>query len=467
MLFSSIPFLYLFLPIVVAIYFLLPFKLKNLHLLVASLIFYAWGEPRYVVIMIVSVTCGYVLGLLIDKFRENKALSRFFMILSAIVSLGLLAYFKYAGFFVENIAALTGLSLPVLKIALPIGISFYTFQLLSYTIDVYRGNVPAQKNFITLSAYIALFPQLIAGPIVRYADVAEELEHRTHSFEKIATGARRFIIGLSKKVLIANLLGELCTTFKASDDKSVAFFWLYAVSYCLHVYFDFSGYSDMAIGLGKIFGFNFLENFNYPYISRSISEFWRRWHMSLSYWFRDYVYIPLGGNRVSKFRHVINIFVVWLLTGFWHGAEWTFIIWGIYFGILLLAEKFWLAPIVKKLRGLSHIYVLFFVVISFVLFDSASVKDAISYVSSMFGGGDVPLVSREFFYYLRSYAVILILAIIGATPAVKKLFIKLSDKPELHKILNLFEAPLLALLLIVVTAFLVDGSFNPFLYFRF
>ncbi|MBQ9976909.1 MAG: MBOAT family protein [Clostridia bacterium] len=467
MLFSSIPFLYAFLPIVLLLYFISPRKLKNTVLLISSLVFYAWGEPRYVFIMIISVTCGYVLGLLIEKYRDKKRLSRLFMILSAVISLGLLGYFKYANFFISNFAAVTGLSIPLLRITLPIGISFYTFQLLSYTIDVYRGNVPAQKNFITLSAYIALFPQLIAGPIVRYSDVAEELQSRTHSFKMVAEGSRRFLIGLGKKVLIANVLGEFCDTFKASGDWSVAFFWLYGIAFSLHIYFDFSGYSDMAIGLGRILGFNFLENFNYPFISKSITEFWRRWHMSLSYWFRDYVYIPLGGNRVSKARHIFNIFVVWFLTGFWHGADWYFIIWGVYFGVLLLIEKFFLSDLLKKAKFVRHIYVLFLIIISFVIFNASSTTEAFAYVGRMFGAGGLPLVSDEFFYYLRSLAPTLAIAIIGATPVVKTAFTRLSEREGVRRILNIVEIPALLLLLIVITAYLVDGSFNPFLYFRF
>ncbi len=467
MLFSSIPFLYVFLPIVLLVYFSVPKALKNTVLLLFSLIFYAWGEPRYVIIMIISVTCGYVLGILIEKYRDNKSVSRLFMILSAVISLGLLAYFKYANFFISNFAAVTGLSISLLKITLPIGISFYTFQLLSYTIDVYRKEVPAQRNFITLSAYIALFPQLIAGPIVRYSDVAAELENRTHSFEKVSLGARRFLIGLGKKVLIANSLGELCDIFKSSNEQSVAFFWLYGIAFSLHIYFDFSGYSDMAIGLGKIFGFHFLENFNYPFISKSITEFWRRWHMSLSYWFRDYVYIPLGGNRVSKARHIFNIFVVWFLTGFWHGADWYFIIWGVYFGILLLIEKFFLSKYLDKIRGLRHVYVMFLIIISFVIFNASSTSEAFVYVGRMFGAGGIPFVSNEFSYYLRSFAPTLIIAAIGATPIVKKAFVKLSEKEKVRRVLNILEIPAMALLLIVITAFLVDGSFNPFLYFRF
>ena len=347
MLFSSIPFLYYFLPCVLLLYFLAPKRLKNAVLLLASLVFYAWGEPIYVLLMAGSIASGYVLGLLIEKFRAMP-LGKLFLIVSVAISLGLLGYFKYVDFFISNFNAVFGLSVPLLRIALPIGISFYTFQLLSYTIDVYRGTVAAQRNFITLAAYIAMFPQLIAGPIVRYSDVAAQLKSRTHSFEKIALGIRRFILGLAKKILIANALGELCDIFRVSGDQSVLFYWLYAIAFTLHIYFDFSGYSDMAIGLGKVFGFDFPENFRFPYISASITEFWRRWHISLGSWFRDYVYIPLGGNRVGKAKWLRNILVVWLLTGFWHGAAWNFIVWGLLFAVLLVVEKLWLQKPLQK-----------------------------------------------------------------------------------------------------------------------
>lgn len=466
MLFSSIPFLYYFLPCVLILYFVVPKCLKNTVLLLSSFVFYAWGEPKYVLLMAVSITLGYVFGLLIEIWRGTK-LSKLFLILSIVTSLGLLGYFKYADFFIANFNAATGLSVPLLKIALPIGISFYTFQILSYTVDVYRGEVKAQRNYISLAAYVALFPQLIAGPIVRYSDIAAQLESRTHSFSNVALGTRRFILGLAKKVLIANALGELCDIFKESNDKSVLFFWLYAIAFTLHIYFDFSGYSDMAIGLGKIFGFDFLENFDYPYISGSITEFWRRWHMSLGSWFRDYVYIPLGGNRVSKARWFLNIFIVWMLTGFWHGAAWNFIVWGLFFAILLIIEKLWLLKPLKKSKVLSHIYVMFFVIISFVIFNAADMKEAFSYIGGMFGAGGIPFISEEWLYYLRSYGVVLIVAIIGATPLVKKLVLSVKKKSTGEKIMNIAEPIMLVALLLVITAYLVDGSFNPFLYFRF
>ena len=467
MLFSSIPFLFYFLPCVLILYLIAPKCLKNTVLLLSSLVFYAWGEPRYVIWMLLAITLGYIFGLLIERFKEKKRISKLFMILSVASSLAMLGYFKYVDFFIGNFNAITGLSIPLLKIALPIGISFYTFQILSYTVDVYRGNVAAQKNPIDLAAYVALFPQLIAGPIVRYSDVAEQLKSRTHTLEKTALGARRFMIGLGKKILIANILGELCDTFRASDDKSVLFFWLYAVAYSLHIYFDFSGYSDMAIGLGKLFGFDFLENFNYPYISASITEFWRRWHMSLGSWFRDYVYIPLGGNRVSRMRHLFNIFVVWMLTGFWHGAAWDFIVWGLFFAVLLMVEKLWLLKYLKKSRVLSHIYVVVLIIISFVIFDASSMGQAFSYIGSMFGAGGYPLVSTEFLYYLRSYGVVLILGIIGATPLPKKLWNRIAATGIGSNIMTFAEPIALSALLLCCSAYLVDGSYNPFLYFRF
>ena len=466
MLFSSIPFLYYFLPCVLLLYFLAPKKLKNAVLLLSSLVFYAWGEPIYVLLMISSVVSGYILGLLIEKFRE-KRLGKVFLIVSVVISLGLLGYFKYADFFIANFNAVFGLSVPLLRIALPIGISFYTFQLLSYTIDVYRGTVAAQRNFITLAAYIALFPQLIAGPIVRYADVAAQLTSRTHSFDRIALGIRRFVLGLAKKILIANALGELCDIFRASGDKSVLFYWLYAVAFILHIYFDFSGYSDMAIGLGKIFGFDFMENFRFPYISASITEFWRRWHISLGSWFRDYVYIPLGGNRVGKAKWLRNIFIVWLLTGFWHGAAWNFIVWGLLFAVLLVVEKLWLQRPLQKTKVLKHIYVLLFVILSFVIFNATDMRQALSDLGAMFGAGSIPFYSAEWSYYLRSYAVILGLAVLGATPLPQKLLAAVRRRKAGETLLNIAEPIVLAVLLLVMTAYLVDGSFNPFLYFRF
>ena len=423
----------------------------------SSLFFYAWGEPRLVILMFATIVIGYVLGILMERDGKRKKL---YLVIALLSFLGALTYFKYTDFFIDNINKVTGLSIPLLKIGLPIGISFYTFQILSYTIDVYRGQVKAQKNIVHLATYIAMFPQLIAGPIVRYKDVAVQLENREHNIEKAAQGIRRFVFGLSKKILIANVLGEICEIFRASNDKSVMFCWMYAIAFSLHIYFDFSGYSDMAIGLGKIFGFEFVENFNYPYISKSITEFWRRWHISLSTWFRDYVYIPLGGSRVNVARHLFNIFVVWMLTGFWHGAAWNFIIWGMYFALLLVLEKMFLLKHLERSKVLAHVYVLFAVVISFVIFNGASLSQVLTDIGGLFGSGNLPIVSAEAIYYLKSYAVIFVIAMFGSTPIPKKLVSK-------WKVLQYAEPVVLLLLLVVITAYLVDGSFNPFLYFRF
>ena len=468
MIFSSIPFLYYFLPAVLLLYFCVPKCLKNLVLLLSSLFFYGWGEPKYVVIMIISITVGFVFGHLIEAFH-GKGLSKMFLSLSAVSAICMLGYFKYMDFFITNINAVTGLSLPLLKIALPIGISFYLFQILSYNVDVYRGTVPAQRNIIHFGAYVSCFPQLIAGPIVRYSDIATQLSSRTHTFEKTAYGIRRFIMGLSKKVLLANALGELCDIFRTSEDKSVLFYWLYAISFTLHIYFDFSGYSDMAIGLGKIFGFDFIENFNYPYISKSVTEFWRRWHISLGSWFRDYVYIPMGGNRVSKRKWFINILTVWLLTGFWHGASWNFIVWGLLYAAFLVLEKLFLGKYLKTSKVWCHVYVMLIVCFGFVVFNATDLGEALQYLGAMLGAGSVPLISAEFTYYLESFGFILVLSIIGSTPLPTLIIQKFSTAKNGigERILNIAEPLVSVILLLLITAYLVDGSFNPFLYFRF
>ncbi len=467
MLFSSIPFLYYFLPLVLAVYFLVPRGLKNAVLFASSLLFYAWGEPRFCLFMLLSILQGYVFGRLIEKNAENRKWSKIFLTASVLLSLGLLGYCKYADFFISSLNAVTGLSLKLLRVALPIGISFYTFQILSYVVDVYRGDVPAQKSFLKLGTYIAMFPQLIAGPIVRYAEIAPQLDARETTFEDIAAGAGRFVIGLSKKVLLANVLYEIITVFQKSRDLSVLFYWLYAVSFTLQLYFDFSGYSDMAIGLGRIFGFHFSENFDYPYISGSITEFWRRWHKSLGSWFRDYVYIPLGGNRVSNAKWLRNILVVWLLTGLWHGASWNFVFWGLGFAVLLVAEKLLYKARLEKTHVLKHVYVLLFVTLSFVLFNASSVKEAASQIGAMFGADGLPLVSAESLYYAKSYAVTFLIAVIGATPLCKNVVSKLAESARGAQVLAILQPVWLVLLLAACTAFLVDGSFNPFLYFRF
>ncbi len=466
MIFSSIPFLYYFLPLVLLLYFALPGKLKNVVLLISSLVFYGWGEPKYVFLMIATIMVGYILGLLIDKYRSSR-LCKLFVVLSVVLPLAALGYFKYADFFIANFNNVTGLSVPLLKLALPIGISFYTFQILSYTVDVYRGDVSVQKNPVTLATYVALFPQLIAGPIVRYSDVEKQLVFRTHSFLKVSEGISRFVIGICKKILLANTFGQLCSQFMQSTDLSVMYHWLFAVSYMLQVYFDFSGYSDMAIGLGKIFGFDFLENFDYPFISKSISEFWRRWHISLGSWFRDYVYIPLGGNRVKPVRHLFNIFAVWFLTGFWHGAQWTFALWGLFYAILLTVEKYFLSSYLKKHKISGHIYVLILTAISFTIFSQQTVADALSCVGSMFGANSIPFVSMEFLYQLKNYGFVLVIGILGATPLSKLAFAKIEQKHPNNNIIYIAKIAVMIAIVIVATAYLADGSFNPFLYFRF
>lgn len=467
MLFSSIPFLYYFLPLVLAVYFLVPRGLKNAVLFASSLLFYAWGEPRFCLFMLLSILQGYVFGRLIEKNAENRKWSKIFLTASVLLSLGLLGYCKYADFFISSVNAVTGLSLKLLRVALPIGISFYTFQILSYVVDVYRGDVPAQKSFLKLGTYIAMFPQLIAGPIVRYAEIAPQLDERETTLEDVSSGAGRFVIGLSKKVLLANVLYEIITVFQKSRDLSVLFYWLYAVSFALQLYFDFSGYSDMAIGLGRIFGFRFSENFDYPYISASITEFWRRWHKSLGSWFRDYVYIPLGGNRVSNAKWLRNILVVWLLTGLWHGASWNFVLWGLGFAVLLVAEKLLYKERLEKTHVLKHVYVLLFVTLSFVLFNASSVKEAALQIGAMFGADGLPLVSAESLYYAKSYAVTFLIAVIGATPLCKNVVFRLAESARGAQVLAILQPVWLVLLLAACTAFLVDGSFNPFLYFRF
>ena len=463
MFFSSIEFLYAFLPITLLCYLIAPRKAKNVVLLFFSLIFYWWGEPKYTILMLFTITFCYAAGRLIENKNGTRA-GKALLSLSVAVPLGLLAVFKYSDFFLGSLNSLTGADIPLLNLALPIGISFYTFQALSYVVDVYRGDTPAKKSWINLATYVVLFPQLIAGPIVRYTTVAEDLSSRKHSPENVALGIRRFVFGLGKKVLIANLLGSLCTAYRESADPSVLFSWIYAISFSLQIYFDFSAYSDMAIGMGKILGFRFLENFDYPYISKSITEFWRRWHISLGSWFRDYVYIPLGGNRVKPLRQIFNIMVVWCLTGFWHGAGWTFMSWGLYFGVLLIIEKLFLKKYLEKSpKPLQHFYVIFIVIISFVLFNAETFTVAFSDLKIMFGASGLPLCSDDTLYNLRSYAVLLILAISAATP----LFKNIGKKIENTKISVIAEPVAVVLILIVSTAYLVDGSFNPFLYFRF
>ena len=485
MLFSSIPFLYYFLPAVILAYFLVSWAVeglfraggkaafgkkaglftKNLILLVFSLVFYAWGEPIYVFLMIGSILMFWGCGLAIGK-ASTKRWKRIWLCVSVVTSVALLALFKYADFFVDNFNALTGLSVPLLRLALPIGISFYTFQAMSYTIDVYRGDTEVQKNPISFGAYVALFPQLIAGPIVRYVDVARELNGRPHTWDNIAQGLRRFIIGLAKKIIIADNFALLMRLFRESGDQSVLFYWMYAIAFALNIYFDFSGYSDMAIGLGRVFGFHFIENFNHPYMSKSVAEFWRRWHMSLGSWFRDYVYIPLGGNRVSKARWLFNTLVVWMLTGFWHGAAWNFILWGLLYALCLLIEK-WVPALKKMPDFFRHFYTMLVVVLGFVLFNATDLSQAGKDLAGMFGFAGLPLVSEATLYYLGSFAVLFILGIVGSTSLVKNTANRLADGKKTGSVIAVLEPIVLILLLLICTGYLVDGAFSPFLYFRF
>jgi len=467
MLFSSITFIYYFLPIVLGVYFIVPKKLKNIVLLLSSFIFYFWGEPQYSILMLFMTFIGYIGGRLLDKYRGTKK-SKVFFISTLVLELGALGVFKYANFFVDTINKVFNSEIDIIQILLPIGISFYTFQILSYVIDLYNSKVEVQKNFINFATYVTLFPQLIAGPIVRYIDVERELKNRTHSFENFSYGVNRFIIGLSKKVLIANILGEFCDIAKNTENNSIVLVWAYAFFYALHIYFDFSGYSDMAIGLGRIFGFHFLENFNYPYISKSISEFWRRWHMSLGSWFRDYVYIPLGGNRVSALKWVRNILVVWFLTGFWHGAGWNFIAWGLFFAAFLVIEKIGLKNILEKLPKIfSHVYVIFLLLLSWILFDAETISIAFFRYKDMFGISGLELINSETIYYLSSYLGVFIIAVIGSMPICKNIVIKIKENSIGRGIINVLEPVVQVSLLLIITGYLIDGSFNPFLYFRF
>jgi alginate O-acetyltransferase complex protein AlgI len=475
MIFSSIPFLYYFLPVVLILYFALTIKQKdgqrtatyggNLVLLVSSLLFYGWGEPRYLIMIGIAIVSAWALSQVIPRSGVPGELAFW---LSVAISLGLLGWFKYADFFIGSFASVTGIPVKTLGIALPIGISFYTFQILSYTIDVHRGRIAPQKSLVNFAMYVSLFPQLIAGPIVVYSQVEQHLDpsRRVVSAACLYEGASRFIIGLSKKVFLANQLGMLVSQFGSIGvgERSVVFYWMYAAAFSLQIYFDFSGYSDMAIGLGRMFGFDFPENFNYPYISKSVTEFWRRWHMTLGGWFREYVYIPLGGNRVSTGRWVFNLFVVWGLTGLWHGAAWTFVVWGLYHGILLLLEKFALGKILSKAPAfVSHIYVLLLVIVSMVIFNAADMGEALQYIGGMFGLGGVSLMTPLTSYYLGSYGLLFVFAVIGSTPAVKNI----AGRMRKSAAADFAEPLVLAALLILVTAYLVDGSFNPFLYFRF
>ncbi len=463
MVFASITFLYYFLPIFLILYFIFPKKYKNIVLLIFSFIFYFYGEPKYILLMLIEVFFSYFMTLSLEK-NKNKSL------LGIIISfhIFLLCVFKYFNFIITNINSIFGGNISLLNIVLPIGISFYTFQIISYEVDVYRGKVKASKSLIDYMTYVFLFPQLIAGPIVRYETISKELKSRKVTLEDFSYGVNRFIIGLFKKVVIANNIGELCNILNNSSEVSVLLYWVLGISYMLQIYFDFSGYSDIAIGIGRMIGFKFPENFNYPYIANSVTDFWRRWHMTLSSWFRDYVYIPLGGNRVSTLKHIRNILVVWMLTGLWHGASWNFIIWGIYFGVILIIEKYCLNKVLEKLpRVIRNIYAMFIVMISFIIFSSDDISSALVAIKGLFSFSSLKFSNDFIIYYIRSYGVILIGGLVLCTPLIKNVINKLRENKILNYIINIFEVIILVLVLVVITSMLIDSSYNPFLYFRF
>ena len=450
-----------------AVYFALPIRFRNVVLLVSSLIFYAYGEPIYVLLLVFSSMMDYVIGNIINKYR-GKRTAKVALLCSIIINLAILGFFKYSDFFISNVNALLGVHIPLLQIPLPLGISFYTFQTMSYTIDLYRGQCTFQKNAANFATYVSLFPQLIAGPIVRYKTISDQITKRSHTLDDFSKGATRFVIGLGKKVLIANTLGELNKVALASPEQTVLMYWLAIIAFMLQIYFDFSGYSDMAIGLSRCFGFRILENFNYPFIARSITEFWQRWHISMGTWFREYIYITLGGNRVSKLKWVRNIAVVWFCTGMWHGAAWNFIVWGLYFGVLLSFEKLFLMKWLERIHRVArHFYTLFIIIISFVIFHLESMQGIIGHLKGMFGLAAVSLANAESLYYLGSYKLVLIIAVIGATPLLKNLVLKARENPRLNTVVAVLNPILVVALMLVVTASLVNSSYNPFLYFRF
>lgn len=463
MVFASITFLYYFLPMFLILYFVVPKKYKNIVLLIFSIIFYFYGEPKYILLMLVEVLFSYFMTLSLEK---NKSKSLLGVIIS--FHIFLLCVFKYFNFIITNINSIFDGNISLLNIVLPIGISFYTFQIISYEVDVYRGKVKASKSLIDYMTYVFLFPQLIAGPIVRYETVSKELKSRKVTLEDFSYGVNRFIIGLFKKVVIANNIGELCNILNSSSEVSVLLYWILGISYMLQIYFDFSGYSDIAIGIGRMIGFKFPENFNYPYVADSVTDFWRRWHMTLSSWFRDYVYIPLGGNRVSTLKHIRNILVVWMLTGFWHGASWNFIIWGIYFGVILIIEKYFLNKILEKLpRVIRNIYTMFIVMISFIIFSSDDMSSALTVIKGLFSFSSLKFSNDFIIYYIRSYGVILIGGLVLCTPLIKNAINKLRENKILNYIINIFEVIVLVLIFVIITSMLIDSSYNPFLYFRF
>ena len=467
MLFSGIPFLYYFLPAVLLVYFSVPRRAKNIILLLFSLFFYFYGEPVFVLLLLFSSLTGYLAGLLVDKHGKTGP-GKAALWGAVVINLLLLGFYKYADFFIANINALFNTSIKLLHLPLPLGISFFVFQTISYVVDVYRGDAPADKNPLDFTMYVAMFPQLVAGPIIRYTTVAGQIRGRKHTFDGFASGVGRFVTGLAKKVLIADALGALSATMLATTAPTVLSYWLAIFAYILQIYFDFSGYSDMAIGLGRMFGFDFPENFNYPFIANSISDFWRRWHISMGAWFREYLYIPLGGNRVSRLKWVRNIFIVWFATGLWHGANWNYILWGLYFGVLLGIEKLFMGKLLKKTPGwLRHVYTLGLVFFSFIIFYIESLPAMFSHISGMFGGLGLSGANVESIYYLKSYGLLLAAACIGATPLLKNWAARLLENKRTAPVMQVLQPVFYLVLLVVTTGYLVDSSFSPFLYFRF
>ena len=464
MVFSTLLFLFLYLPITLVVYYFVPGRFRNLWLFIVSLFFYGWGEPVYIILMLVTITVNYASGILIERFRDDGNKAKWILVANTIICLGFLGFFKYTDLFIDTLNSLFGLSIPLLELSLPIGISFYTFQSMSYPIDVYRGDGDVQRNFINFGAFVTLFPQLIAGPIVRYKDIDDQLEFREHNLDRFGSGVERFMQGLAKKVLLANGIGSLwdvCASAGAGE-LTVVGAWLGAVAFSLQIYYDFSGYSDMAIGLGRMLGFEFLENFNYPYISKSVTEFWRRWHMSLGTWFRDYVYIPLGGNRCGFPRQILNIAVVWGLTGFWHGANWTFLLWGLYYAFFLIIEKLFLLKKLEALPALGHVYSVLVAIFGWMIFQLDSVSEAFSYYGAMLGIRCAGLINSTDIFYLTSYLPILIAAILAATPLLKNLYFRIPES------IRRYTPPVLVVsALLVCTAKLTNDTYNPFLYFRF
>nr|WP_250674662.1 MBOAT family O-acyltransferase [Paeniclostridium ghonii]MCM0166801.1 MBOAT family protein [Paeniclostridium ghonii] len=468
MVFSSIVFLFTFLPITLILYYISPRKMKNVVLLLISLVFYAWGEPIYVFLMIFTTIFDYLIGLFLNKYRRNKIKSKRIFIFALLVNLGILGFFKYYGFLIDNINSVFSLKIGYNQLPLPIGISFYTFQTLSYVIDVYLDKVKVQKSLISFGLYVTMFPQLVAGPIVRYTDIDYQLKHRTHSMNKFGEGVDRFIKGLAKKVLLANNVGIIFTSIQQYDvsELSVLTAWLAIVAYTLQLYFDFSGYSDMAIGLGKMLGFNFIENFNYPYISKSVTEFWRRWHISLGSWFREYVYIPLGGNRCSTIFKLRNLFIVWFLTGLWHGADWNFILWGLYYGLILAIEKFLLKDILERTPSfIQHIYTMVLVMVGWTFFGIESIQKSLAYLKVMFFLNGNKIIDSAFIYYVHTNLILLIILILCSTPIFNKVFKKIIKNGKMEGVT--VAATVQFVLLFLSIAYLVNETYNPFLYFRF